>query len=371
MTNVPFLDVAAGYREQKADIDQAFQRVMAAGRFILGPELEAFEREFATAHDTRHAIGVGNGLDALVLALRALGVGPGDRVLVPGHTFIATWLAVSYAGAEPVPVDVDLATYNMDVAATRRAIGPGVRAILPVHLYGQPADMTGLRGLADEHDLALVEDAAQAHGARVQGRPVGGLGDVSCFSFYPGKNLGAFGDGGAVLTNDDDLADRVRTLRNYGSRRKYDHEALGVNSRLDEMQAAFLRVRLRKLTDWNANRAHIAKTYLDALADAPGLVLPSVPAGLDPVWHLFVVRHAQRDQLQRLLLEAGIETLVHYPVPPHHAGAYAGRRWPDLPSSELAARTVLSLPIGPHMDTSQVQWVVQAVGAACRRLDGS
>ncbi len=362
---VPFLDVGASYRELQPEIDRAVTRVLESGWFIAGAELEAFEQELAAACGVAHAIGVGNGLDALHLTLRAAGIGEGDEVIVPAHTFIATWLAVTYAGATPVPVDVDPITANIDPGAVAAAVGPRTAAIVPVHLYGQPADMTALRATADRHGLFLLEDAAQAHGARWSGREVGGLGDAAGFSFYPGKNLGAMGDGGAITTHDASLALRLRALRNYGSTTKYVHDVAGVNSRLDELQAAILRVKLRHLPEHNARRQALARHYRVALADLVDLELPATRPEAESVWHLFVVRHARRDALAATLREHGVATQIHYPVPCHQAGAYAEHpaATARLPVAEDLARTVLSLPMGPHVEPDQADHVVATLRA--------
>jgi len=352
--SVPFLDLGAAYLELKDDLDAAYHRVMDSGWFILGKEVEAFEREFAAYCEAAHCVGVGNGLEALHLILRAYGIGPGDEVIVLANTYIATWLAVSYAGATPIPVEPDARTYNLDPALIEAAITPATRAILPVHLYGQPADMDPIKALASRYGLKVIEDAAQAHGARYHGRRVGGLGDAAGFSFYPGKNLGALGDGGAVVTNDADLAERVRVLRNYGSRVKYHNEVKGFNSRLDELQAALLRVKLPVLDAWNERRRAAAARYLDGLAGSE-LGLPYVPKWAEPVWHLFVVRHPQRDALQQRLQQAGIGTMIHYPIPPHLQPAYAelGYGAGAFPISEAIHREVLSLPMGPQLTAAQ------------------
>jgi dTDP-4-amino-4,6-dideoxygalactose transaminase len=349
--STPFIDIRAGYEELKREIDVASQRVMDSGWYILGEEVEAFEREWAAYCGVKHCVGVGNGLEALHLALRAMGVGPGDEVIVPSNTYIATWLAVSYAGATPVPVEPDERTYNINPALIEEVITERTKVILPVHLYGQTADMDAILDIAVRRGLKVLEDAAQAHGACHKGRKAGAMGDAAGWSFYPGKNLGAFGDAGAVTTNDDGLADRVRVLRNYGSRKKYFNEVKGFNSRLDPLQAAFLRVKLKHLDEWNERRRAVARLYLKELAGVPGLVLPSVLEGTEPCWHLFVVRHAQRDLLQKHLTENGIGTLIHYPVPPHRSEAYAGEIPPStsLPLAEQLAGTVLSLPMGPHL----------------------
>ena len=394
---VPFLELKPAYEELKPEFDAAYHRVMDSGWYLLGRELEAFEAEFAAYCEAKYCIGVANGLDALHLLVRAYGIGPGDEVILPSNTFIATWLAVSYAGATPVPVEPDPKTYNIDPALVEGAITPRTRAIMPVHLYGQPADMDPINEIARRYGLKVIEDSAQAQGARYKGRRTGGVGDAAGHSFYPGKNLGAFADAGAVTTNNAELADRVRTLRNYGSKQKYHYEAQGINSRLDELQAAFLRIKLRHLDDWNERRQKIAAIYLDALkAEArsqtsdlqsppatpsptsdlrpltSGLILPFVPSWATPVWHLFVIRHPQRDALQQKLTAAGIGTLIHYPVPPHRSGAYSKTGF-SLQSSafsladELAA-TVLSLPIGPHLSEPQIAEVVNRTSeslAAC------
>lgn len=362
---VPFLDLQAAYLELKADLDAASRRVMNSGWYILGPELEAFEAEFAAYCGVKHCIGTGNGMEALALILKALGIGSEDEVIVPGFTFIATWLAVSAVGARPVPADPDPETYNIDPARIEAALTDRTRAIIPVHLYGQPADMDPLLEMAERYGLSVIEDAAQAHGARYKGRRAGGLGHAAAFSFYPAKNLGAFGDGGAVTTHDDALARKLKTLRNYGSRIKYHHEVQGSNSRLDELQAALLRVKLRVLDEWNDRRRRLAEVYLKQLAGCPGLTLPHVPSWAEPVWHLFVVRHNDRQALQHHLTEIGIGTLIHYPVPPHLSDAYrkGGYFRMDLPWSNQLADSVLSLPIGPQLTLDQQDAVIRSVRA--------
>jgi dTDP-4-amino-4,6-dideoxygalactose transaminase len=335
---------------------------MESGWYLLGSELEAFEVEFAAYCGARHCVGVGNGLDALHLILRGMGIGPGDEVIVPAHTYIATWLAVSYTGATPVPVETDAATYNLDPERIEEAITGRTRAIMPVHLYGQPADMDRINALARRHGLKVIEDAAQAHGARYKGRRAGSLGDAAGFSFYPGKNLGAMGDGGAVVTSDGELAERVRMLRNYGSRIKYRHEVMGYNSRLDEVQAALLRVKLKRLDDWNARRSRIAGRYNESLAGS-GLTLPVVPAWAESAWHLYVVRSNSRRDLTECLDRNGIGWLIHYPVPPHLQEAYRGlgHSAGSLPVAELLAEEVVSLPMGPHMSEEDMAAVLSAL----------
>lgn len=368
--HIPFLDVGAGYQELREELDASYRRVMESGWYILGEEVELFEQEWAAYCGAKHCVGVGNGLEALHLVLRAWGIGPGDEVIVPSNTYIATWLAVSYAGATPVPVEPDPNTYNLDPAGIEAAVTPRTKAVLPVHLYGQPADMDPIVEVAHRHGLKVLEDAAQAHGARYKGRRTGSLGDAAGWSFYPGKNLGAFGDAGAVTTDDAELADRVRVLRNYGSRVKYHNEVRGFNSRLDPLQAALLRVKLRHLDEWNERRGRVAAAYLHALHDAATLVLPHVPAWAAPCWHLFVVRHPRRDELQRGLQAAGIGTLIHYPIPPHRSGAYREEASTigHYPLADELAATVLSLPIGPHQQDGQTALVADTVGQECRQL---
>jgi len=371
---VPFLELKPAYLELKDEFDAAYHRVMDSGWYLLGKELEAFESEFTQYCEVKHCLGVGNGLDAIHLILRGYDIGPGDEVIVPSHTFIATWLGVTFAGATPVPVEVNPQTYNLDSNLIEAAITPRTKAILPVHLYGQTADMDPILEIARRHNLKVIEDAAQAQGARYKGRRTGSLGDAAAFSFYPGKNLGAFSDAGAVTTNDLQLAERMARLRNYGSKVKYQHEEVGLNSRLDELQAAFLRIKLRHLDEWNERRSKIAAVYLDRLKSEIGnrkseITLPYVPEWAEPVWHLFVIRYPQRDALQKKLTEAGIGTLIHYPVPPHRSGVYADRPpasglW-QLPIAEQLANTVLSLPIGPHLDDKKTIEVMTALNSIC------
>jgi dTDP-4-amino-4,6-dideoxygalactose transaminase len=360
-SEVPFLDVGAAYQELKGEIDEAVGRVLNSGHYLLGEEIGAFESEFAEYLHVKHCVAVGNGLDALHMALRALGVGQGDEVLVPSNTYIATWLAVSYAGGVPVPVEPDERTYNINPDRVEAAVTERTRAIIPVHLYGQPANMDPIIEIARKHKLWVLDDAAQAHGACYKGKRVGGLADVTGWSFYPGKNLGAFGDGGAVTTNNEELADRIRVLRNYGSRTKYFNEVQGFNSRLDEIQAAVLRVKLRRLDEWNERRLRIAALYGRELKDA-GLILPYVPEWAEPVYHLYVVRNKQRVALQQHLKRLGVSTLIHYPVPPHLQQAYRelGLSEGALPISERIHQQVLSLPMGPHLTEEQAASVIEA-----------
>lgn len=359
---IPFLDLKAPYTELRDELDAAYRRVMDSGSYVLGQELAAFEKEFAAYCGVKHCVGVGNCFDALRLILKGYGIGDGDEVLVPSNTYIATWLAVSYTGAIPIPVEPDDKTYNIDPSLVERSITHKTKAIIPVHLYGQPADMDPLIEIANKYGLKIVEDAAHAHGATYGGRKVGALGDAAGFSFYPAKNLGAFGDGGAVTTNDDGLADKVRILRNYGSRVKYYNEVQGANSRLDELQAAFLRIKLSKLDEWNERRSEIAFMYIDRLRDV-GIILPEVVGGLKSSWHLFVIRHADRDKLRRYLERIDIGTLIHYPVPPHLSDAYKSlcRGRYDLPIAESLAKSVLSIPIGPHISTAEVDKIIDSI----------
>lgn len=366
--NIPFLDLQAPHEELRTELREAFERVLDSGQYILGNEVKQFEQEFAGYCEAKHCVGTGNGLDALHLILRAYGIGVGDEVIVPSNTYIATWLAASYAGATPVPVEPDELTYNIDSVRIEAAITPRTKAIITVHLYGQPADMDAINAIAKKYSLKVIEDAAQAHGARYKGKRVGGLGDAAGFSFYPGKNLGALGDGGAVTTNDPELAEKVRVLCNYGSHVKYHHEVKGLNSRLDELQAAFLLAKLNKLDAWNERRKDIAANYLNELKGCK-LLLPHVPEWADPVWHLFVIRDKDRDQLQRKMTEAGIGTMIHYPIPPHSQVAYAemGLKEETLPIAETIHREILSLPIGPHMTDAQVEQIVAALSNALRQ----
>lgn len=354
--HVPFLDLGRLHQAIRSPLDEACRRVMDSGRYVMGPELEAFEAEFAEYSEVKHCIGVGNGLEALHLLLRAYGIGPGDEVIVPSNTFIATWLAVSQCGAAPVPVEPDVNRHNIDPALIGNAITPRTRAIIPVHLYGQPADMDPINEIAAQHGLIVIEDAAQAQGARYKGRRTGSLGHAAGTSFYPGKNLGALGDGGAVLTSDEAIADKVRQFRNYGSKIKYQHDLAGYNSRLDEMQAAFLRVKLAVLDDWNAKRREIADRYASMLA-AANLVLPLVPEDVESVWHLYVIRSKQRDALKAHLQKQGISTVIHYSIPPHRQACYKDYASLALPVAEMLAGEVLSLPMFSALTAAEVEYI--------------
>mgnify|MGYP000987252704 CR=1 FL=1 len=358
--NVAFLDLKAGYIEIKDELDAAYQRVMDSGWYILGAELEAFESEFAAYCGVSYCVGVGNGLEALHLILRAYGIGPGDEVIVPANTYIATWLAVSQCGARPVAVEPVESTYNIDPARIEAAITSRTRAIMPVHLYGQTAAMDEVNAIAARYELKVVEDGAQGHGALYKGRRAGSLGDAAGFSFYPGKNLGAFGDGGAVVTSDQDLVKKIKALRNYGSQIKYHNEVKGYNSRLDEMQAAFLRVKLGKLDDWNERRRSLAERYLQYL-DPDYYTLPVVPEWAEPVWHIFAVRSTRRDVVLQHLADRGIGAMIHYPVPPHLQPAYAELKIGPgaYPISEMIHRQVFSLPLWPQMSLAQQDYVTE------------
>lgn len=358
--NVPFLDLSHSHGEINDELNEAFQRVLASNSFVMGRELESFESEFAQYCEVSHCVGVGNGLDALHLTLLAHGIGPGCEVIVPANTFIATWLAVSQTGATPIPVEPIERTHNIDPERIEAVISKRTRAIIPVHLYGHPADMDPINQIAIKHGLVVIEDAAQAQGARYKGKRTGSLGHAAATSFYPGKNLGCLGDGGAVLTNDPVIAKKVRQLRNYGSSIKYHHEVMGYNSRLDELQAAILRVKLKRLDDWNESRCKVASAYSERLCDL-GLILPEVPGFADPVWHLYVVRSKQREEMQARLSSKGVGTIVHYPILPHRQLCYQSQSWSDLPISEMLAQEVLSLPLYPGISEEAVNYVVDTL----------
>ena len=364
---VPFLDLAAAYSELQSEIEASVLASLRSGWYIGGQDVEAFEQKFSVYAGTLHCVGVANGLDALHLALRAMDIGAGDEVIVPANTFIATWLAVSQCGATPIPVEPLKATYNIDASRIDAAITPRTKAIIPVHLYGQPADIDPILAIARKHGLRVLEDAAQAHGARYKGRRIGGHSDAVAWSFYPVKNLGALGDAGALTTNNLEIADRVRVLRNYGSRVKYVNEMQGYNSRLDPVQAVALQVKLKVLDEWNARRAAIAARYTAELADSR-LLLPTVPEWAEPVWHLYVVQHPKRNGLQAALQEAGIGTLIHYPIPPHLQQAYKGLGYIEgrFPIAESMANQLLSLPIGPQLDDASVTSVIDVLNAAAQ-----
>ena len=356
---IPLLDLRAAHAEIGSEVEARVTAVLRGGTYIGGEEVAGFENAWAALTESRHCIGVGNGFDALTLALLAAGIGPGDEVVVPAHTFIATWLSVSATGADPVPVDPAPGAHLIDVDGVRRALTPRTRAVVPVHLYGDPVDLDPILLLADEHGLLVIEDAAQAQGARYRGKRIGSHGHLVAWSFYPGKNLGAAGDAGAVTTNDSGLAERVRMLANYGSKEKYVHLERGVNSRLDPIQAAVLHVKLGYLDTWNARRSEIAALYRSRIPDR--FLLEPVPDHSHSVHHLMVISSRDRDRIRSELASAGVETGIHYPTSPHRQRAFRelaiSAGW-SLPVSEELADTVLSLPMGPHLDPSDAEEVV-------------
>lgn len=358
---IKFLDLKAGYDELKEDFDAAYHRVMDSGWYIQGSELEAFESEFSEYCGTNHCVGVGNGLEALELLLRAYEIGPGDEVIVPSNTYIATWLAVSSVGATIIPVEPDINTYNIAPLLIEDKITSKTKAIIPVHLYGQPCEMDMIMALADKHNLVVIEDGAQAHGALYKGKKVGSLGHAAGFSFYPGKNLGAFGDAGCITTNDKAIANKVKMLRNYGSEKKYHNEVKGVNSRLDELQAAFLRVKLQKINEWNRRRQLIARTYLKGLNSNASVCMPKNLECVESVWHVFVIRTENRDGFRESLMNSGIETMVHYPIPPHKQKAYEKMNACSYPISENIHKEILSLPIYPQMSEKDIDTVISVI----------
>ena len=361
--NVPFSELKRCYLAHRDEFDAAYRGVMERGHYIMGPELENFEKEFASYCGTKYALGVGDGLDALVLILRALGIGAGDEVIVSGHTFIASWLAITQCGAKPVPVPSAEGEFLLDVAAVEKLITPKTRAIMPVHLYGQAVNMTVLGAVAAKHGIPVVEDAAQAHGAKHKGKSCGNFGVAAGFSFYPGKNLGAFGDAGAITTSDDALYDKMKMLRNYGSRKKYVHEVQGFNSRLDEIQAAFLRIKLRHLENWNEKRRQTAAKYNEAFRGLNFLQTPVIPSGDVPVWHQYVITTPYRDALQNHLKAAGVETLIHYPIANHKQGAYASQNFAayNLGGYETLVGQILSLPIDAFITEAETEAVIKSV----------
>lgn len=362
MKKVSFLDLQAINAWSRVELIEAASRVVDSGWYVLGQEVTRFEESYASFCKTEHCVGVANGLDALTLALRAMEIGEGDEVIVPSNTYIATWLSVSQVGATPVPVEPDEKSFNIDPERIEAAITPRTKAILPVHLYGQPAALGPIRALALRYDIAVLEDGAQAHGARCDGKRVGEGNSTVAWSFYPGKNLGALGDGGAVTCADPVLAERITIFRNYGSKVKYHNDVIGYNSRLDELQAAFLQVKLRRLDADNDRRRAIATKYISGLADT-GLQIPHVPDWAEPVWHLFVIRHPDRDRFADRLLSAGVQTMIHYPIPPHRQPAYRDLGFGEgaFPISEAMHREVLSLPISPEMTEEDIATVIDAV----------
>ncbi|MDB4754067.1 DegT/DnrJ/EryC1/StrS family aminotransferase [Akkermansiaceae bacterium] len=359
---IPFQNFTGSYEELKEELDKAYQRFMRSGWYVLGTEVKAFEQEYADFCEAEHCVGVGHGLDALMLALRACDVGEGDEVIVPSNTYIATWLAVSQVGAKVVPVEPDPNTFNVDPAKIAASITTETKVILPVNLYGHPCDYDAIMNIAHDNKCKVVIDNAQAHGAKYKGRRVGGIADVECHSFYPSKNLGALGEAGAITTNDQAIAERIETLRNYGSRVRYYNDEKGFNSRLDELQAAFLRVKLRKLDEWTDRRRHVATRYLESLKNIEGITLPQTNDDADHVWHLFVIRSLERHKLQEVLDSSGIQTLIHYPVPPHLSDAYREMAMGvgSFPIAEKLADEVISLPMGPFMDDASVDAVIKS-----------
>lgn len=369
--NIPFLDLSVEAELLHDELMAAAERVIQTGRYLLGSEVEAFEKEFAHAIGVQHCIGVGNGLDALRLALEARNIGPGDEVIVPANTFIATWLAVSASGATPVPIDPDPITLTIDGTGVAAALTDQTAAVIPVHLYGSVSDMSSILAATEGREIFVLEDAAQAHGAASDTGRAGALGNAGAFSFYPSKNLGALGDGGALTTNDEALAERVRMLGNYGSRSKYRHEYPGSNSRLDELQAAFLRVKLQHLEFWNGQRERLAEQYITGLSNIVGLTLPPpLPLGFRSSWYVFIIHHGQRDAMQLGLSTRGVNTQVYYPIPPHLSRAYAhlGFRRGDFPVAEHSAKTNLALPLSPHLSTSVQEMVIDTVRSVAQDL---
>jgi dTDP-4-amino-4,6-dideoxygalactose transaminase len=362
---VPFVDLKSDSAEIADEIMAAVTSVIEGGRFILGPEVDAFEGEFASFCETAYAVGVASGTDALLLSAMALDLGPGDEVIVPANTFIATFDAISRSGATPVPVDPDPEYYTLNAADVEGAVTSATRAVVPVHLFGQMAQMDGIAAMCADKGVPLIEDAAQAHGTRFEGRRAGSLGSTGCFSFYPSKNLGALGDGGILVTGDEGLASSVRMLRDYGQKRKNEHLRIGLNSRLDEIQAAALRVKLRVLEANNEKRAAAAESYRSGLADVDEVVTPAVRDGSTHIYHLYVIRCAERDRLKDFLGEKGIFTGLHYPVPAHLQPAYAflGRGPGSFPVSERLAGEILSLPMFPSITAEEIDYVCEAIGS--------
>ena len=363
MTNVPFLDLYKINQSYREELITSFERVLDSGWFVLGTEVLKFEASFAEFCGVNHCVGNGNGLEALHLTLRAWGIGPGDEIIVPANTYIATWLAVSYVGATVVPVEPDEMYFNIDPKLIERSITSNTKAIIAVHLYGQPADMLPIMDIAEKYDLKVLEDAAQAHGATYMGKRVGSLGHAAAFSFYPGKNLGCLGDGGCITTNDYSLAEKIRELRNYGSSKKYFNNTKGYNSRLDEIQAAFLSSKLPFLNRDNKRRNLIAKFYMDNLKNIGEIQIPKIIKDISHVWHLFVIRSPERNILQSKLEKRGIQTLIHYPKPPHLQNAYSemGYHSGQFPITEAIHKEVISLPMGPTMNLEDARYVVESI----------
>lgn len=360
---IPFLDLKYEYEFLKKEIDETVLNVLSKGNYILGDEVKAFENEFANYCDSKYSVGVSNGLDALTLTLLAFGIGKGDEVIVPSFTFIATWLAVTNVGAKVVPVEINSNIFNIDASQIEKKITEKTKAIIPVHLFGQAVDYDSIKLIAEKYNLIVIEDAAQAHGATYKNKKIGSLGDAACFSFYPVKNLGAYGDGGAVVSNDKTLIDKIDALRNYGSKQKYIHDYIGYNCRLDEIQAAILRIKLKYLDDWNEKRRAIANSYLNELEDCEHIILPEVSSSNEHVWHQFVIKSNKRDDLQKYLYENGIQTMIHYPVPPFQQKAYADYEicGNDFQVASRIANEVLSLPIGMHLEEKQIKEIIDVL----------
>ena len=354
---VPFCDLKREYAALESEIDRAIKRVLKSGRYVQGDEVEGFEREFSRYAGTKYCIGVNSGTDALLITVGALGIGPGDEVITVSHTFISTADAIVHWGATPVFVDIDETTYCMDATDAEHAITDRTKAIIPVHLYGHPADMDPIIEMAERHGLSVIEDACQAHGAEYSGTKVGTIGDAGCFSFYPAKNLGAYGDAGVIVTDNGDIAGKARALRNYGQYRRYEHDIIGFNSRMDEVQAAILGVKLGYLDEWNARRRSLAAVYLDKLADT-GLLLPHEKTYAKHVYHLFAVRHSDRTSITGHLRDSGIQTLIHYPVPIHMQKPYVGAASRTLPRTERVCDEVFSLPMNPWVKDEEIEFVI-------------
>lgn len=356
--NIPFLDFSAMHEPIKTDLNDSLKNIIETNSYIAGNNLEKFEKEFADYCNSKFCAGVGNGLDAIHLLLKAYGIKSGDEVLVPSHTFIATWLAVSHCGAKPVSVDININDYNIDEQKIESKITKNTKAIIVVHLYGRPAAMDEINELANKYNLIIIEDAAQAHGAIYKKKITGSLGNAAAFSFYPGKNLGALGDGGAIVTNDEKIYNYVKEFRNYGSKVKYIHDKIGFNSRLDEIQAAFLSIKLKNIDSWNKQRSEIASSYIEKLSNVSFLKLPIITEDRSSSWHLFVIRLKKRDQLQKYLKERGVQTLIHYPVPPEKQKCYYKKN-KDI--ADLISKEILSLPIYPGLSESNINYISNCI----------
>jgi len=365
---VPFLNLKRNYQVIQKEIDKSIEKVVKSGNYILGNEVENFESAYAKFCNVNFCVGVANGLEALQIALTALGIGKGDEVIVPSHTFIATWLAVSHVGAIPVPIEPDLNTYNIDPKFIERKINKKTKAIIMVHLYGQPADIDSIMSIAKKKNLYVIEDAAQSQGASYKNEMIGSHGDIVAWSFYPGKNLGAFGDAGALTTKSKKLYEKIKILRNYGSKEKYVNNLIGFNSRIDPIQAAILSVKLKFLKKTNILRRNIAKKYIDAIE--PLCILPSEDKLSEHVWHLFVIRHEKRDKLKDKLDIYGISTLIHYPIPPHLQQAYSflNLRKGSLPIAEKICSEVISLPLDPYMNNNEIDYVIDKTNQVLKKI---